>query len=112
MDGRQTPARCRGFENTLVLTMRDRRVACCPCFETLASLAPQHEVVVFQQARPHPEEAANGSRECAPDDRLRAVSKDGPQYQCVIPGTSERRGRPASPTSSSSLREADCFGRA
>src|SRR6266850_1589167 len=55
----------------LVLTMRDRLVACCPCFETLASLAPQHEVVVFQQARPHPEEAANGSRECAPDDRLR-----------------------------------------
>jgi len=32
---------------------------------------------VFQQVRPHPEEAANGSRECAPDDRLRAVSKDG-----------------------------------
>jgi len=23
--------------------------ACCPCFETLASLAPQHEVVMFQQ---------------------------------------------------------------
>src|SRR6266571_3745197 len=42
---------------SLVLTMRDRRVACCPCFETLASLAPQHEVVVFQQVRPHPEEA-------------------------------------------------------
>src|SRR6266853_6390186 len=58
MDGRQTLARCRGFENTLVLTMRDRLVACCPCFETLASLAPQHEVVVFQQVRPHPEEAA------------------------------------------------------
>src|SRR6266481_6374911 len=80
MDGRQTLARCRGFENTLVLTMRDRLVACCPCFETLASLAPQHEVVVFQQVRPHPrvtasplslEEATNGSRECAPDDRLR-----------------------------------------
>src|SRR5712671_4156264 len=87
MDGRQTPARCRGFENTLVLTMRDRRVACCPCFETLASLAPQHEVVVFQQARPHPEEAANGSRECAPDGRLRAVSKDRLQYRFVIPGT-------------------------
>src|SRR6266436_10129349 len=60
--------------------MRDRRVACCPCFETLASLAPQHEVVVFQRVRPHPrvtasplslEEATNGSRECAPDDRLR-----------------------------------------
>src|SRR5712672_775072 len=59
--------------------MRDRGVACCPCFETLASLAPQHEVVVFQQVRPHPrvtasplslEEATNGSRECAPDDRL------------------------------------------
>ena len=35
----------------------DRSVsgACCPCFETLASLAPQHEVVVFQQVRPHPE---------------------------------------------------------
>src|SRR5882757_1781542 len=31
--------------------------ACCPCFETFASLAPQHEVVVFQQVRPHPEEA-------------------------------------------------------
>src|SRR5258707_7040271 len=55
-------------------------LAYCPCFETLASLAPQHEVVVFQQVRPHPrvtasplslEEAANGSRECAPDDRLR-----------------------------------------
>src|SRR6267142_5997239 len=52
---------------SLVLTMRDRLVACCPCFETLASLAPPaitakplrgHEVVVFQQARPHPEEAA------------------------------------------------------
>src|SRR5712691_4555840 len=55
MDGRQTLARCRGFENTLVQTMRDREVACCPCFETLASLAPQHEVVVFQQVRPHPE---------------------------------------------------------
>src|SRR5713101_8081781 len=60
--------------------MRDRLVACCPCFETLASLAPQHEVVVFQQVGPHPrvtpsplslEEATNGSRECAPDDRLR-----------------------------------------
>src|SRR6267142_229344 len=74
----------------LVLTMRDRLVACCPCFETLASLAPQHEVVVFQQAGPHPEEAANGSRECAPDDRLRAVSKDGLQYRFVIPGTSDR----------------------
>ena len=24
--------------------------ACCPCFETLASLPPQHEVVVFRQA--------------------------------------------------------------
>src|SRR6266702_32687 len=80
MDGRQTLARCRGFENTLVQTMRDREVACSPCFETLASLAPQHEVVVFQQVRPHPrvtasplslEEATNGSRECAPDDRLR-----------------------------------------
>jgi hypothetical protein len=42
---------------------------------------------VFQRVRPHPEEAANGSRECAPDDRLRAVSKDGPQYRFVIPGT-------------------------
>ena len=51
--------------------MRGRLVACRPCFETLASLAPQHEVVVFQQVRPHPEEAANRSRECAPDDRLR-----------------------------------------
>ena len=29
----------------------------CPCFETLALLAPQHEVVVFQQDKPHPEEA-------------------------------------------------------
>src|SRR6202040_3338704 len=67
--------------------MKARSVACCPCFETLASLAPQHEVVVFQQVRPHPEEAANGSRECAPDDRLRAVSKDGLQYRFVIPGT-------------------------
>src|SRR5713226_6688184 len=84
----------------LVLTMRDRLVACCPCFETLASLAPQHEAVLFQQVRPHPrvtasplslEEAANGSRECAPDDRLRAVSKDGLQYRFVIPGTSDRR---------------------
>ncbi len=38
---------------------RDREIAeNCPCFETLASLAPQHEVVVFQQVRPHPEEAA------------------------------------------------------
>jgi len=51
---------------------------------------------VFQQVRSHPcvtasplslEEAANGSRECAPDDRLRAVSKDGLQYRFVIPGT-------------------------
>src|SRR5882672_7566216 len=67
--------------------MRHRCVACCPCFETLAMLAPQHEVVLFQQAKPHPEEAANGSRECAPDDRLRAVSKDGLQYRFVIPGT-------------------------
>src|SRR5712691_8901577 len=39
-----------------------------------------HEVVVFQRVRPHPrvtasplslEEVTNGSRECAPDDRLR-----------------------------------------
>src|SRR5882672_7036935 len=36
--------------------MLDLLVACCPCFETLASLAPQHEVVVFQRVRPHPEE--------------------------------------------------------
>jgi hypothetical protein len=28
----------------------------CPCFETLAPVAPQHEVVVFQHAKPHPEE--------------------------------------------------------
>src|SRR5258708_4013003 len=79
--------------------MRDLGVACCPCFETLASLAPQHEVVVFQQVRPHPrvtasplslEEATNGSRECAPDDRLRGLSKDGLQYRFVIPAT--RRG--------------------
>jgi hypothetical protein len=34
------------------------QVACCPCFETLASQAPQHEVVVFPQVKPHPEEAA------------------------------------------------------
>src|SRR6267154_3195861 len=58
-------------DHALAPTMGDRLVACCPCFETLASLAPQHEVVVFQQVKPHPEEAANGSRECAPDDRLR-----------------------------------------
>src|SRR5216684_2124407 len=67
-------------DRALGLTMRDRLVACCPCFETLASLAPQHEVVVFQRVRPHPrvtasplslEEVTNGSRECAPDDRLR-----------------------------------------
>src|SRR5882724_5842959 len=51
--------------------MLDLWVAYCPCFETLASLAPQHEVVVFQRVRPHPEEVTNGSRECAPDDRLR-----------------------------------------
>jgi hypothetical protein len=30
------------------------------CFETLALLAPQHEAVVFQQVRPHPEEATKG----------------------------------------------------
>jgi len=36
-------------------------------------LAPQHEVVVFQQVRPHPEEAAGA-----------AVSKDGQQYRFVI----------------------------
>src|SRR5258705_6820405 len=35
--------------------MLDLWVAYCPCFETLASLAPQHEVVVFQRVRPHPE---------------------------------------------------------
>jgi hypothetical protein len=29
-----------------------------PMLQELASLAPQHEVVVFQQVRPHPEEAA------------------------------------------------------
>ncbi len=29
-----------------------------PCFETLALLAPQHEVIVLQQVPPHPEEAA------------------------------------------------------
>src|SRR5882724_10815551 len=91
MDGRQTLARCRGFENTLVLTMRDRRVACSPCFETLASLAPQHEVVVFQQVRPHPEEATNGSRECAPDDRLRGRLEGCAAIRFVIPGTSLRR---------------------
>jgi len=48
------------------------------------SLAPQHEVVVFQRVRPHPrvtasplslEEVTNGSRECAPDDRLRGPSR-------------------------------------
>jgi hypothetical protein len=50
----------------LVLTLRGRLLACCPCFETLASLAPQHEVVVLQQARPHPEERPFGR-----------VSKDG-----------------------------------
>src|SRR5258705_9107933 len=70
-------------------------LAYCPCFETLASLAPQHEVVVFQRVRPHPrvtasplslEEVTNGSRECAPDDRLRG-RLDGLQYRFVIPGT-------------------------
>src|SRR6266850_2315175 len=43
-------------DRLLVLTMLDLWVAYCPCFETLASLAPQHEVVVFQRVRPHPEE--------------------------------------------------------
>jgi len=37
---------------------------------------PQHEVVVFQQVRPHPEEAAKWPSQ-----------KDGPQYRFVIPGT-------------------------
>src|SRR5882724_6550398 len=101
MDGRQTLARCRGFENTLVLTMRDRRVACCPCFETLASLAPQHEVVMSQQVRPHPEEATNGSRECAPDDRLRGRLEGWLQYRFVIPDSrfwlGQTRGWPARP---------------
>jgi hypothetical protein len=41
----------------------------------------------FNKVGPRPEEATNGSRECAPDDRLRAVSKDGQQYRFVIPGT-------------------------
>jgi hypothetical protein len=46
---------------------------------------------VFQHVRPHPEEATNGSRECAPDDRLRAVSKDGLKYRFVIPKVFARR---------------------
>src|SRR5258708_10011013 len=78
--------------------MRDLGVACCPCFETLASLAPQHEVVVFQQVRPHPrvtasplslEEATNGSRECAPDDRLREIResrRQTPDCAALHPG--------------------------
>src|SRR5712664_4385121 len=129
---------------SLVLTMRDRLVACCPCFETLASLAPPaitakplrgQGVVVFQQVRPHPEERAlarvskdgRESMRCGHPSRcllrkllrmrseihsqpLRrpptgranarpmtgsvAVSKDGPQYRFVIPGTSRRIRRP------------------
>ena len=43
--------------------MGDMWVTCCPCLETLASLAPQHEVVVVQQVGPHPEEAAERPNE-------------------------------------------------
>src|SRR3984885_12009712 len=50
--------------------------ACCPCFEALAALAPQHEVVLFQHLRPHPEEAAK-----------RSSRRMGLQYRFVIPGT-------------------------
>ena len=49
--------------------------ASCPCFETLASLAPQHEVVVFQQVEPHPRVAS----------RERCVSKDGHRRPCKLP---------------------------
>src|SRR5258708_32308275 len=61
-------ARMRSLPSTYYVRFVSRLL---PCFETLASLAPQHEVVVFQRVRPHPEEVTNGSRECAPDDRLR-----------------------------------------
>src|ERR1700722_760948 len=59
LDPGWTPVRMKKTRQNkkLVLTMQDQWVACCPCFETLAALAPQHEVVLFQHLRPHPEEA-------------------------------------------------------
>ncbi len=39
-----------GGVSELVPAMGDMCFACCRCFETLASLAPRHEVVVFQPA--------------------------------------------------------------
>src|SRR6266849_5014477 len=71
---------------------------------TLQVFAPGHSDDIFlcwlprpssapRAAAPDPVEAANGSRECAPDDRLRAVSKDGLQHRFVIPGTSMVRAR-------------------
>src|SRR5882672_7678585 len=76
----------------LVLTMRDRLVACCPCFETLASLAPQHEVVVFQQS--WTSSPRNGFAVIAGGGHEVAVSKDGLQYRFVIPGTRTMRSSP------------------
>src|SRR6202021_510433 len=46
LDPGWTPVRMKKNKK-LVLTMQDQWVACCPCFETLAALAPQHEVVCF-----------------------------------------------------------------
>src|ERR1700682_4390004 len=73
--------------------MRDSGVACRPCFETLASLAPQHEVVVFQQVRPHPEEAAKWpSRRmgCNTDLRFQLLGAC-PNSRCSILSESDSR---------------------
>src|SRR5882672_10534008 len=89
---REHPARCRELPKTTPL----RLVACCPCFETLASLAPQHEVVVLQQIGPHPcvrlrryrwRRPPTGRANARPMTGSVAVSKDGLQYRFVIPGT-------------------------
>src|SRR6266851_9068043 len=55
------------------LMVRDAR----PC------RAPHHEgLTACRIGRPHPEEAPTGPRKARPDDKLRAVSKDGPLQDC------------------------------
>src|SRR5450631_1028843 len=49
---RESPCRSRRLIPTSLIQLPSIQ-----CFETLAWLAPQHEVVVFQRVRPHPEEA-------------------------------------------------------
>src|SRR5258705_4794841 len=43
-------------------------------------------LLCFNKVRPHPEEATNGSRECAPDERLRGRLEGWAAYRFVIPG--------------------------